>query len=187
MFWANSCQAYNLLPDEMCGYQTSGECTTALASLHEYCGTTPPSGLDGTDPDKQGAWTLKHVMLLVRHGDENPPAPPKNATRVIHSTHWKELEEDPYPFLANMENINAYEIEKKRIDNTVLRKEAFFHPNASAQLTKRGFMQNIKTGQFLAKRYAPLLKRIISPDQIYVRSARSGRAVQVRLLFLPLV
>ena len=166
------------LPNKSCGYPTSGECTTALASLHEYCGTTPPSGLDGIVPDNDGEWSLKHVMMLVRHGDENPPVISRNKTTVIHSTHWEELLENPMPYISHMHKFDVVEIERGIRTNDKLAPKAFFN-QVPSQLTTRGFMQNLKLGQYLSKRYAPLLQRVKSPGQVYVRSSRSDRAVQV--------
>lgn len=171
--------AYKILSSEFCGNQTSGECTSALATLHEYCGTTAPSGLDGLPPDEHGGWSLKHVMFLVRHGDENPPSPPKNSTTVIHSHHWKELEDDPAPYMRHLADFDVKEIERGVVDNSKMQPGSFFNRAVPAQLTKRGFMQNIKSGEFLARRYAPLLNLVTDPQQVYVRSTRSGRAVQV--------
>jgi hypothetical protein len=116
-------------------------------------------------------------MLLVRHGDENPPTPPKNNTRVVHSTHWAALEEDSSPYLKYMKYINVKEIESGKLINK-LDTKTFFNKTAPAQLTKRGFMQSIKLGQFLAERYALLLRLVTSPNQVYVRSSNSDRALQ---------
>lgn len=175
----HKCIAYMPLPNKSCGYPPSGECTTALASLHEYCGTTPPSGLDGTIPDSTGEWTLKHVMMLVRHGDENPPVISVNKTTEIHSTHWEELLENPLPYISHMSEFDVVEIERGIKSNDKLAPKAFFNQNSPSQLTTRGFMQNVKLGQFLSKRYAPLLQKVKSTGQVYVRSSRSDRAVQV--------
>jgi hypothetical protein len=117
-------------------------------------------------------------MLLVRHGDENPPEPAKNKTTVIHSSHWKELEEDAVPYLDYMQYIDVKEIESGKLNTKRLSREAFFSRKEAAQVTKRGFMQNLKLGQFLAKRYASLIPHVAHTNQVYVRSSRSDRAVQ---------
>ena len=118
-------------------------------------------------------------MVLLRHGDENPPTPPKNATTVIHSSHWKELSDDPAAYFPFLRFMNAKEIEDGTYKTDKLQPSYFFHPTRRGSLTKRGFMQHVKLGQFLASRYDKFLGLINSVDQIYVRSAKSSRAMQV--------
>lgn len=48
------------------------------------------------------------------------------------------------------------------------------------QLTSIGFMQHITLGSLLRTQYQQLLERVVSNDQLYVRSTNYRRTIQVR-------
>lgn len=169
-------------PPMECGFPNDVECTTALKSLYEYCGNGRPNGLDGLIPDNKASWTLKHVMILLRHGDETPPVPPSNVTKVEHSKHWKVLNEDPTPYLDRMDGFEITEIERQRKANAYVMKDSFFKPGVGGEITRRGFLQCYHLGKYLAERYSTLLQKVKDPRQLYVRSTRHSRTIQVSYL-----
>ena len=168
-----------------CGI-SAGRCSASLRTLHEYCGTVEPHGTEGILNSESliKNLKLKYLTVIMRHGDETPPKPPSNATRVFHSNHWNKLSEDPFPYFHLLTALRSLTIEDQSLNRlNPLEKNSFFHPAVEnrgiTQLTKRGFMQVLYLGKYLRKAYNNFLSKIRNPVNIFARTTYYARTVQV--------
>jgi hypothetical protein len=167
-------------PSQICGL-LEGNCNDELKTLHEYCGTVETRGKEGMVPS---GLKLRHLTVIIRHGDETPPRAPANSTTVIHSHHWGKLAEDPVHYFHLLDGMKSQQVENDvEHPKQPLAPSAFFRPieenRGVTQLTRRGFMQAVLNGKWLKQSYPAFLDNIRSSKEIFARTTTFNRAIQV--------
>eukprot|EP01038_Epipyxis_sp_PR26KG_P005846 gene5846-8067_t len=150
-------------------------------------------------------WVLVSVIATIRHGDRsaihqlpNGNIPLQDKFPLLQKVgsngpkNAKLLNEQALEFLSllpsfdvNVINSEAdsklYQEDINNLINALNTSTIFQTPDlllSQGQLTSKGFMQHIDLGKYLRSVYPDFLKKINSPDQIYIRSTNYARTIQ---------
>lgn len=177
-----------------CGTHLKGEdCNRMVERLHAYCASEKPMGSEGIHGGvPTHDYKLKYVTLTIRHGDRSTlnfipgsyRISPLERLRINDSTYLPH-NYDPEA-IQHLHKLNNFKVVDLPNDSPGVKvqhaaTEAFRTYDTligPGQLTTTGFMQHIKLGKHLQESYKPVLEKIDSPRDIYVRSTNYDRTIQ---------
>jgi hypothetical protein len=179
--------------------------------LQQYCNKHLwMSGVEGRSFQGNHNWELKYLALTIRHGDRSAIHSVPGAKRLVLRNKGEFLlDPEAVHFnprlssyktvlkasLTSIVDVSNYmeslyvlltDSQSEQDISVALNPSIAFHTAdlnlTQGQLTSRGFMQHVRLGNKLQSKYGEVVDRVATNEQIYVRSTKYVRTIQVVLL-----
>lgn len=157
--------------------------------LAKYC-SAPFSGNEGNKVDLN-LYDLVSITLTIRHGDRSSihqvPGEVKKYIKPIQFTPIVKSALNQVMRMFTIKTLGGGSESDYDFKHSLDKPKLFDVPDtelSQGQLTSTGFSQWLNIGLHLQLAYSGFLSRIISTDQVYIRSTNYARTIQVSYLTL---